>query len=110
MPSTAIVGADFSPYASGGHWALTEYGWTWISDWDWGWAPFHYGRWAALGSRGWCWIPGTLWGPAWVSGRWGGGYVGWAPLPPRRVWVGRGGGPPTPSRLHVARHPGAPHP
>ena len=110
MPSIGIVGAGFSPYASGGHWALTEYGWTWISDWDWGWAPFHYGRWAVLGGRGWCWIPGTLWGPAWVSWRSGGGYVGWSPLPPRGVWVGRPIGASTPWRFTVASHLGATHP
>src|SRR5436190_6022006 len=31
------------------------------------------------------WLPGTDldWGPAWVSWRTGGDYIGWAPLPPR---------------------------
>src|SRR5512136_482222 len=28
------------PYTDG-HWVYTEYGWTWVSDWEWGWAPFH---------------------------------------------------------------------
>jgi len=29
-----------------GHWAwLDYYGWTWVSDDPWGWAPYHYGRW-----------------------------------------------------------------
>jgi hypothetical protein len=93
QPSADTVGADFSPYATGGHWSLTEYGWTWISEWDWGWAPFHYGRWLPLADRGWCWIPGTLWGPAWVSWRAGGGYVGWAPLPPRHMGIGSPLGP-----------------
>ena len=82
-PSVATVGANFSPYATGGHWALTEYGWTWVSDYDWGWAPFHYGRWLTVGGYGWCWVPGSLWGPGWVSWRYGGGYAGWAPLGPR---------------------------
>jgi hypothetical protein len=85
IPAVAIVGADFLPYYSNGHWVLSEYGWTWVSDWNWGWAPFHYGRWLRTAQRGWCWIPGTTWGPAWVSWRSGGGYVGWAPLPPRGV-------------------------
>jgi hypothetical protein len=31
------------------------------------------------------WVPGRDWGPAWVSWRTGGDYVGWAPLPPRRA-------------------------
>jgi hypothetical protein len=88
QPSTEVVGDDFSPYDTGGRWAYTEYGWTWVSEWDWGWAPFHYGRWLAIAQRGWCWMPGTLWGPAWVSWRAGGGYVAWAPLAPRRVSIG----------------------
>src|SRR5882724_9477137 len=28
------------------------------------------------------WVPGRVWGPAWVSFRYGESYVGWAPLPP----------------------------
>ncbi|GAB3510523.1 hypothetical protein GCM10027341_48980 [Spirosoma knui] len=77
------TGPDFQPYASNGHWVVTEYGNTWVSDYDWGWAPFHYGRWIldpAYG--GWIWIPASEWGPAWVSWRSGGGYYGWAPLGP----------------------------
>ncbi|WP_240543653.1 DUF6600 domain-containing protein [Spirosoma foliorum] len=77
------AGPDFQPYASAGHWVVTEYGNTWVSDYAWGWAPFHYGRWIfdqAYG--GWLWIPGSDWGPAWVSWRSGGGYYGWAPLAP----------------------------
>jgi len=84
IPSAAEVGNDFTPYATNGDWLETEYGWTWSSGWSWGWAPFHYGRWVGS-ERGWAWVPGTLWGPAWVSWRSGGGYVGWAPLPPRGV-------------------------
>jgi hypothetical protein len=87
QPETAVVGADFVPYYTNGYWTLTEYGWTWLSNWNWGWAPFHYGRWVVLAGRGWCWTPGTMWGPAWVSWRSGGGYVGWAPQPPRGVRV-----------------------
>jgi hypothetical protein len=33
-------------------------------------------------SLGWFWVPGNIWGPAWVSWRNGGAYIGWAPLPP----------------------------
>jgi hypothetical protein len=93
QPSLDVVGQDFSPYATGGQWTLTEYGWTWISDFDWGWAPFHYGRWLVVADRGWCWLPGTLWGPGWVTWRAGGGYVGWAPLPPRQMRIGSPLGP-----------------
>ena len=33
------AGRDFVPYSTGGHWILTEYGLTWLSDYEWGWAP-----------------------------------------------------------------------
>jgi hypothetical protein len=89
VPSVAIVGSDFGPYATNGRWVLTEYGWTWDSSWDWGWAPFHFGRWAMLNDQRWCWVPGTLWAPAWVTWRIGRTHVGWAPLPPRGMRVGR---------------------
>jgi hypothetical protein len=61
-------------------------GWTWVSEWEWGWAPFHYGRWYCHAHHGWVWIPGTVWGPAWVAWRCGDGFVGWAPLSPRIGW------------------------
>jgi hypothetical protein len=83
VPSRAIVGADFVPYATGGHWAYSTAGWMFVSDWDWGWAPFHYGRWYVDSLYGWVWVPDTLWAPAWVDWRFGGGLIGWAPLPPR---------------------------
>lgn len=73
---------EFRPYYSNGHWEMTRYGNTWVSDYDWGWAPFHYGRWHHSSRRGWIWVPDTQWGPAWVSWRSGGGYYGWAPLGP----------------------------
>jgi hypothetical protein len=69
------------PYTDG-YWAYTDVGWTWVSYEDFGWATYHYGRWARLDDYGWVWIPGYEWGPAWVSWRTGGDYVGWAPLPP----------------------------
>jgi hypothetical protein len=59
-----------------------DYGWVWDSDEDWGWATYHYGRWTQVDGIGWCWVPGRVWAPAWVSWRYGGSYVGWAPLPP----------------------------
>ena len=73
---------EFRPYYSNGRWAMTEYGNTWVSNYEWGWAPFHYGRWIHNRYNNWVWIPGTVWGPAWVSWRSGGGYYGWAPLGP----------------------------
>ena len=77
------AGPDFKPYASNGNWIYTEAGWTWSSNYSWGWAPFHYGRWFYENGYGWMWIPGNEWAPAWVSWRSGGDYYGWAPLGPR---------------------------
>ncbi|HME91467.1 MAG TPA: DUF6600 domain-containing protein [Myxococcaceae bacterium] len=81
-PSVAVVGAGFRPYGPGGYWVHTAYGWSFETEWSWGWAPFHYGRWYLDPGYGWVWIPDTIWAPAWVTWRYGGGYVGWAPLPP----------------------------
>ncbi|HEV8702082.1 MAG TPA: DUF6600 domain-containing protein [Candidatus Polarisedimenticolia bacterium] len=77
-PDNVQVG--WRPYQVG-HWVYTDYGWTWASDEEWGWAVYHYGRWHLDNSFGWVWVPGTEWGPAWVAWHEGGGYVGWAPLP-----------------------------
>jgi hypothetical protein len=89
VPSPDAVGADFTPYVTGGHWAYDD-DYTWVSDYGWGWAPFHYGRWVN-GGMGWEWIPGRRYAGAWVSWRYGAGgfgYVGWAPLAPRWGWRG----------------------
>ena len=81
---------DWRPYADG-YWAYTDVGWTWVSYEDFGWATYHYGRWTDLADYGWVWVPGYEWGPAWVSWRTGGDYVGWAPLPPvnNEIYEGR---------------------
>jgi hypothetical protein len=84
QPSVAVSNTNWRPY-SDGYWAYTDVGWTWVSYEDFGWATYHYGRWMRLRGRGWVWVPGREWGPAWVSWRTGGDYVGWAPLPPRRA-------------------------
>jgi len=87
------VDREFSPYSTDGHWILTDEGWTWVSDYSWGWAPFHYGRWDYDNSYGWLWIPGDEWGPAWVSWRRSSGYYGWAPMGPGvSVELSLGGG------------------
>ncbi len=77
----ARVETNWRPYANG-HWELTGDGWYWVSDEPWAWATYHYGRWQLVSGYGWVWVPQTQWAPAWVSWREGGGYVGWAPLPP----------------------------
>ena len=81
------VGYGWRPYYYG-QWVLTDWGWTFVSDDPWGWAAYHYGRWNWGVGVGWYWIPGRVWGPAWVSWRYGGGYAAWCPLGPSGVVFG----------------------
>jgi hypothetical protein len=96
------VPAGWQPYRTG-HWAYVQpWGWTWIDDQPWGFAPYHYGRWA--NSRGrWVWVPPQrearpVYAPALVA--FVGGIelasalanrssapVGWFPLGPREAYV-----------------------
>ena len=69
-----------------------------MEDEPWGFAPFHYGRWAYAGNR-WCWVPGPVavrpvYAPALVAfvggvgiSIGGGPGVGWFPLAPGEVYV-----------------------
>jgi len=84
----AHVKVGWRPYVHG-EWVWTDCGWYWSSDEPWAWACYHYGAWVHDGSLGWIWVPHTKWAPAWVSWRVGGGYVGWAPLPPSGVVFAR---------------------
>jgi len=92
------VAPGWAPYRVG-HWVFVEpWGWTWVEDEPWGFAPFHYGRWAFVGG-GWCWAPGPMvvrpvYAPAFVAFVGGGGFavgggagVAWFPLAPREVFV-----------------------
>src|SRR5918911_1339955 len=56
----AGVAADWRPYYDG-HWVLTDWGWTFVSDDPWAWAGYHYGRWGFAVGLGWYWIPGSVW-------------------------------------------------
>ena len=96
------VAPGWEPYRHG-RWVWTSrWGWTWVDEAPWGFAPFHYGRWLLVGGR-WCWVPGRyvarpVYAPALVS--WSIninlGSSGrrpppprpgmWAPLPPREVY------------------------
>jgi hypothetical protein len=97
-----LVPSGWAPYRDG-RWAWVDpWGWTWIDNAPWGYAPSHYGRWVVVNSR-WCWAPGhvvgrAVWAPAlvgWVGGsNWSvsvGSYrgpgVGWYPLSPRDRFV-----------------------
>ncbi|WP_173025793.1 DUF6600 domain-containing protein [Acidovorax sp. SRB_14] len=103
VPRVAVAG--WAPYRVG-HWAsIAPWGWTWIDDEPWGFAPFHYGRWAQRGAR-WCWVPGAaavrpVYAPAlvgFVGGNAGAGNFGiavggavqpgvaWFPLAPGEAW------------------------
>ena len=75
------VAAGWRPYYYG-RWEWTNEGWLWVSEEPFGWATYHYGRWAWEAGQGWLWVPGYQWAPAWVSWRYGGDVVGWAPLAP----------------------------
>jgi hypothetical protein len=108
FPHVTVV--DWAPYRYG-HWAwISPWGWTWVDDAAWGFAPFHYGRWVNV-SGAWGWVPcpprvvavayvRPVYAPAlvaWVGGPHfavgigvGGGVaanVGWFPLGPREVYV-----------------------
>ena len=89
VPNRDVVGDDFEPYVTAGHWVYDDDdGYIWISDYEWGWAPYHYGRWVWVDGTGWVWIPGRVYAGAWVEWRTGDeeyAYVGWAPLPP--LWI-----------------------
>lgn len=90
VPAAQEVGTDFQPYVSAGHWTYDDAtSWVWVSDYSWGWAPFHYGRWVNVNRHGWAWIPGRTYAGAWVVWRTGGAdyeYVGWAPAGPDWYW------------------------
>jgi hypothetical protein len=91
QPTVMVVNREWHPYCERGHWVYTDCGWLWQSDYSWGWAPFHYGRWRHHARYGWVWMPDTVWGPAWVVWRGGDSAVGWAPLPPGAVFESGGG-------------------
>ena len=97
------VAADWVPYHVG-HWVyIAPWGWTWVDEEPWGFAPFHYGRWVLIGAR-WGWVPGPrvvrpVYAPALVAFVGGPGFglsvsfgagltgVAWFPLGPRDVFV-----------------------
>ena len=91
QPTVVVSTPTWRPYADRGRWLHTDNGWYWQSDYAWGWAPFHYGRWVLHTRSGWLWVPDTHWGPAWVVWRSSTTHCGWAPLPPSAVFVAGSG-------------------
>jgi hypothetical protein len=66
------VASTWVPYREG-RWAYVQpWGWTWVDNQPWGFAPFHYGRWAQFGGR-WGWVPQPVAAAGYGYG-YGGGY------------------------------------
>jgi len=103
IPSPDAVSKSFVPYGTDGRWTYREvvavmpngntpyHEYVWVSDLPWGWATFHYGRWAFTGERGWAWVAGRRYAGAWVDWRAPAtgnkdSIVGWGPTPPAHVW------------------------
>ena len=78
------------PYMNG-QWVYTTNGWMWVSNYRWGWACYHYGRWWKSANYGWVWMPGYVWAPAWVKWRIAENHIGWCPLSPKAKWRGNSG-------------------
>ncbi|WP_133137921.1 DUF6600 domain-containing protein [Legionella rowbothamii] len=53
------VGSEWAPYSDGQWIWLNQWGWTWVDNQPWGFAPFHYGRWAFIDEQ-WAWVPGPV--------------------------------------------------
>jgi hypothetical protein len=96
MPTGVPEG--WAPYRTG-RWAwIDPWGWTWIDDAHWGFAPFHYGRWVHVHGS-WGWTPGPagespMYSPAMVAFMGGtdlltgdGPGVAWVALGQGDVWV-----------------------
>ncbi|HEY6328915.1 MAG TPA: DUF6600 domain-containing protein, partial [Blastocatellia bacterium] len=85
------VEVNWAPYQYG-HWYWRDYwGWTWVDAAPWGFAPFHYGRWAFVGGY-WGWCPGAylatpFYAPALVAFVGFGAGIGWFPLGPHEAFV-----------------------
>jgi hypothetical protein len=58
----AKLPAGWAPYRQGAWSWNSPWGWTWVDEQPWGFAPFHYGRWLSVKGR-WAWTPGQ-WGTA----------------------------------------------
>lgn len=93
--------SDWAPYRNG-HWVwIRHWGWTWVDEQPWGFAPFHYGRWVYIDHR-WSWVPGPrniqpVYAPALVVFVGGKNFnlklssgvsgIAWFPLAPGEVYI-----------------------
>lgn len=55
-----FTSATWDPYSSGIWTLYPGSGYSWVSPYPWGWAPFHYGSWLQCGGA-WGWQPGGSW-------------------------------------------------
>jgi hypothetical protein len=94
------LAADWVPYRDG-YWVWeAPWGWNWVDAQPWGFAPFHYGRWALI-DNAWGWVPGgfvadPVYAPALVSfladpaavlgAAASAALVGWFPLAPGEAY------------------------
>ncbi|MGA2669264.1 MAG: DUF6600 domain-containing protein [Ignavibacteria bacterium] len=85
-----VTEEGWRPYTNG-RWEYTANGWMWVSNYTWGWAVFHYGRWWNSSKYGWVWLPGYVWAPAWVQWRITDNHIGWCPLTPNAKWNAESG-------------------
>lgn len=90
---TALASEEWAPYRNG-RWIWKGNDYVWISNENWGWLPYHFGRWAFFSGFGWCWVPpihgDVYWGPGFVGWYQSGDHVGWTPLAPGEVYYGHG--------------------
>jgi hypothetical protein len=95
------VNQDWAPYRTGRWVWLSQWGWTWVDEQPWGYAPFHYGRWVSINHQ-WSWVPGPrrvepIYAPAlvvFVGGRGasfeltnGRSGMAWFPLGPGEAYI-----------------------
>jgi hypothetical protein len=89
----------WAPYQSG-HWAyVAPWGYTWVDDSPWGFAPFHYGRWVWL-HGGWGWVPPPRGGPVYVPTVYAPALVAWVGIGAGVAWVALG-----PREVYVPSYP-----
>ncbi len=114
------VGAGWAPYRDGQWSYVRPWGWTWVDNAPWGFAPFHYGRWVNFRGR-WGWCPGQpiarpVYSPALVGWIGNGnvsisisagspGYVGWVPLSPYDYYAPHYHGPVSPGYIRNVNVP-----